>query len=156
MKKAVLLITLALSSVMVFAQRIDKNELKQLKNFLSQPAEKDATNAQALKITDLNAPATWEGVTIEGGHVTEIKWKDKKIAGVLDLSGFDNLRSVDVSRNKITSLSVAGDQMLTQLNASRNRLSEVNLDNCIALEKVSLNNNRITDIEIANTLPTTV
>lgn len=64
-----------------FAQKIDKNEMKQLKAFLSQPAVTDATNAQALKITDLNSPATWEGVTIANGHVTAIKWKDKKLAG---------------------------------------------------------------------------
>ncbi len=83
MKKAVLLITLALSSVMVFAQRIDKNELKQLKNFLSQPAEKDATNAQALKITDLNAPATWEGVTIEGATSPKSSGKTKRLPAFL-------------------------------------------------------------------------
>lgn len=133
MKKAVLLITLALSSAMVFAQKVDKNELKQLKTFLSQPAEKDATNAQALKITDLNAPSTWEGVTVENGRITEIKWKDKKLAGDLNLSGFTALRTVDVSRNKLASLSVDGDVSLTELNASRNAMTSVDFGNCAAL-----------------------
>ncbi|MDE7472887.1 MAG: hypothetical protein K2M68_04795, partial [Muribaculaceae bacterium] len=122
MKKAVLMIALALVSTSAFAQKIAKNEMKQLKAFLEQPAEKDGTNAQALKIVDMNAPATWEGVTIVDGHVTAIDWKDKKLAGDLDLSGFTQLSNVDVSRNKIASLSVAQDASLTDLNASRNQI----------------------------------
>ena len=54
MKKAVLLIAVAFRSTMAFAQNINKAELKQLKTFLAAPAEKDATNAQALKITNIN------------------------------------------------------------------------------------------------------
>ena len=46
-----------LGCMTVFAQKIDKNELKQLQAFLAQPAEKDATNAQALKIADMKAPS---------------------------------------------------------------------------------------------------
>lgn len=52
MKRVALLLAVALASVAVFAQKINKSELKQLQVFLSEPAEKDATNAQALKITD--------------------------------------------------------------------------------------------------------
>lgn len=50
MKKALLMIALMLGSVTAFAQ--NKNEVKQLQAFLSQPAEKGGTNATALKITD--------------------------------------------------------------------------------------------------------
>ncbi|MDE5959874.1 MAG: hypothetical protein K2G59_06930 [Muribaculaceae bacterium] len=65
MKKAFLMIAVALGSVTAFAQSIDKNELKQLKSFLQQPsAESGKTNAQMLKITDLNTPSAWEGVKI--------------------------------------------------------------------------------------------
>lgn len=83
MKKVALLFAVALSSLAVNAQKIDKNELKQLQAFLAAPAEKEATNAQALKIADVKSPATWEGVTVENGHVTKIEWKGKKIAGDL-------------------------------------------------------------------------
>ena len=62
MKKALLMMTLMLGCMNFFAQKIDKNELKQLNAFLSQPAEKAATNAAALGITDLKSPATWAGV----------------------------------------------------------------------------------------------
>ena len=117
MKKALLMIAIMLGSVTAFAQ-INKNEVKKLQEFLAQPAEKGGTNASQLKITDLKSPATWEGVTTSGGHVTAIEWKDKHLAGSLDLSGFTALTKVDVSRNALTSLSVDGDAALTELNRS--------------------------------------
>ena len=95
MKKALLMIAVMLGSVTAFAQNLDKNELKQLKEFLSQPsAEAGKTNAEALKIHNLNAPASWEGVTIQDGHVTAIKWSDKKLAGDFSLTGFKDRKSV--------------------------------------------------------------
>ena len=53
MKKALLLMALMVGCMSASAQKIDKNELKELQAFLSQPAEKHATNAEALKISDL-------------------------------------------------------------------------------------------------------
>ena len=150
MKKAVLLFVIALSGMVAFAQKINKNELKQLQNFLAQPAEKDASNAVALKIDNLNDPSTWEGVTVANGHVTEIKWKDRHLAGTLNLSGFSALTSVDVSRNYLTGFTATDDAALTDLNVSRNRLTSLDLTNCTALTKVSLNNNRLTEFTLGN------
>ena len=96
MKKILLMITLMLGCMTVFAQKIDKNEAKQIKAFLSQPAEKDATNAAALKVTDMNNVAAIEGIKVENGNITSIEWKDKKLAGNLNLSGFSALTKVDV------------------------------------------------------------
>ena len=149
MKKALLMIALMLGSVTAFAQ--NKNEVKQLQAFLSQPAEKGGTNATALKITDIKSPATWEGVTVANGRVTAIEWKDKHLAGTLDLSGFTALTKVDVSRNAITSISVAGDAALVELNASRNKLSTLTLDGNAALTKLTVYRNRLTDLDIAGT-----
>ena len=148
MKKIALFLALALSSMAVFAQNLNRSELKQLQNFLAQPAEKHATNAEALKITDVKTPAGWEGVTITDGRVTAIDWKGKGLAGTLDLSGFKSLAKVDVSRNRLTGIKLAGDAALSELNASRNRLSEIDLDGCGQLVKVSLNNNRITEFTL--------
>ncbi|MDE6135956.1 MAG: hypothetical protein K2F97_00590, partial [Muribaculaceae bacterium] len=130
MKKIALLLAVAISSVSLFAQSVNKGELKQLKAFLAQPAAEAATNAAALKITDQNNPSTWEGVTVAGGHITAIEWKDKKLAGVLDLSGFSALQKVDVSRNKLTGFTAKGDGALTELNVSRNRLTELSVEGC--------------------------
>ena len=119
MKKIALLLAAAISSVSLFAQSVDKGELKQLKAFLAQPAAEASTNAEALKISNQNSPATWEGITVENGHITAINWKDKKLAGTLDLSGFDALQKVDVSRNRLTGFTADGDGALTELNVSQ-------------------------------------
>ena len=52
MKKIAFILAVALGSAAAFAQ-VNKGELKQLQNFLAQPAEKAATNAEALKITNI-------------------------------------------------------------------------------------------------------
>ena len=49
MKKIALLLAVALGSAACFAQ-VNKTELKQLQNFLSQPSEKGGTNAEALMV----------------------------------------------------------------------------------------------------------
>ncbi|MDE6157247.1 MAG: hypothetical protein K2F78_03780 [Muribaculaceae bacterium] len=149
MKKIALLLAVALSSAACFAQ-VNKSELKQLQNFLAQPAEKGGTNAEALKITNVKDPSTWEGVTVVGNNVTEIKWKDKKIAGTLDLSGFKALRTVDVSRNALSGVTFNGDPVLADVNVSRNKLTEVDLSDCPMLSKVAINNNRLTEFEISD------
>lgn len=41
MKKALLIIAIMLGSVAAFAQSLDKNEAKQLKAFLSEPAKRE-------------------------------------------------------------------------------------------------------------------
>lgn len=72
-----------LGCMTVFAQKIDKNEAKQIRAFLAQPAEKDATNAAALKVSNVNDIAGIEGITVVGGHVTAIEWKDKNLPVIL-------------------------------------------------------------------------
>lgn len=117
MKKALLLIAVVTGCMTLSAQKPNKNEIRQLQQFLSQPAEKEATNAQALKITDIKNPSTWEGVTMENGRVTAIDWSDKHLAGSLDLSNFTALKKVNVSRNAITTLNVQGSTSLERIDA---------------------------------------
>ena len=150
MKKALLIIAVLLGSMTAFAQNLDKNEAKLIKAFLAEPA-KEGTNAQALKVADVNAIANIEGVTVQGGHITAIEWKDKKLGGTLNLAGFKALTKVDVSRNELTSMSVAGCTALTELNASRNKLTSIDLDNCSQLQDVAVYKNRLTEIDLNNT-----
>ena len=96
MKKLIYLLAIALTATAAYAQKVNKTELAQMQKFLSQPAKESATNAEALNITNLKNPSTWEGVTIENGHITQIDWKDKKLAGQLDLTGLNALTSVDI------------------------------------------------------------
>lgn len=150
MKKVALLIAVTLGSFTVFAQNINKNELKQLQAFLAAPAEHATTNAEALKVTNLKDPSTWEGVTVENGHVTKIDWKNKKLAGDLKLDGFTALTSVDVSRNAITSVAVTKAPAVTEINASRNKATSVDFAGCPQLTKLSVNNNRLTEFSITD------
>lgn len=53
----------------------DKAEMKALKTFLQSPSMDDATNAAALKISNMNDPASWEGVKVENGRIVSIDWK---------------------------------------------------------------------------------
>ena len=146
MKKALLMFALVLGCTTAFAQKVDKNEARQIKAFLSQTAEKDGTNANVLKVTDANNIASIEGITVENGHVTAIEWKDKHLAGDLDLSGFEALKKVDVSRNKLSSISVANATALSDFNASRNVLRSVDFTGCSNLVKIQIYKNRLTDV----------
>ena len=151
MKKSLLLIALMVGCMSASAQKFDKNELRQLQSFLSQPGEKAATNAEALKITDFKNPATWEGVTVANGRVTAIEWGDKHLAGELNLSGFKALTKVNVSRNALTSLNIDGDAAITRLDAQRNKLSGVSLDGCTGLKTLNIYKNRITEFTLTGT-----
>lgn len=123
MKKIILLFTLVLSCATVFAQNPNKNEVKLIQSFLSQKQQK-VEHAEPWNVNP-NAPATWTGVTWTGGRITAIEWKDKDLAGNLNLSGLQNLQTVDVSRNKLASINANGCANLTELNASRNNLVEL-------------------------------
>ena len=149
MKKALLLIAVMVGCMTASAQKIDKNELRQLQQFLSLPGEKHATNAEALKITDLKNPSSWEGVTVENGRITAIEWSDKHIAGSLNLSGFTALKKLNVSRNAITSLDLNGASSITRIDAQRNKISSFNFTGCSTLNTLNIYKNRITDIDLS-------
>ena len=104
MKRLLLTTALVLGSAVLFAQNYDKGEVKRLMNFLQQPSAKGDTNAARLEIPSINSPSTWKGVTWENGHVATIKWDNKDLAGMLDVSGFSGLTSIDCSRNQLTAI----------------------------------------------------
>ena len=142
--------TILLSTMMVYAQNQNSKEVKTLQAFLNQPSADGVTNAQALG-ADVSNPVTWHGVTWEGGHVSAIEWKGKKLAGVLDLSSFTGLKKLDVSKNELTGLSVQGCTALAELNASHNRLTQFNVNGCTVLAKLNIYKNRLLEIELSGT-----
>ena len=122
-----------------------------MKAFLQSPGVDDATNAAALKITNFNDPASWEGVQVENGRIVSIDWKGKRLAGNLDLSGFKALVKVDVSGNRLSGLTLASCPVLADVNASRNRLTEFSVSACPALASLNLYRNRLMDISLSDT-----
>lgn len=77
MKRVSLLLVLALGCVTTYAQKLDRNEARQLTAFLSQPAAEAQSNAQALG-ADVKNLGSIEGITIANGHVVSIELKEKK------------------------------------------------------------------------------
>ena len=94
-----------------WSQNLSKNEAKSLQAFINQPAAKGGNNGQALGFAGGNV-ASLPGITISDGHVTEIKWDNKELAGSLDLTNFPSLQKIDVSGNKLTSLTIVSPQSL--------------------------------------------
>ena len=150
MKRVFIMLAVVLGSAgMLFAQKSNQKEVKQLQNFLQQTSAKGDANYIRLGITDIQNPATWKGVVWSDGRAISIEWKDKELAGELDLTGFTALQKVDCSRNQLTGIEVSGCTALNTLNVSRNKLSELTIDNCPALVKLDCYKNRLTDLSLS-------
>lgn len=74
-----------------FAQSINKSEAKALSSFLNQTSVNGTSNASTLGI-QANNIASAPGVKVENGHVVEIDWSRKNLAGTLNLSNFPTCR----------------------------------------------------------------
>ena len=83
---------LLLGSVVLFAQKPNKMEVRNLQSFLQQKSARGDTNADRLEISSINSPMTWKGVVWNNGQVQEINWKDKDLAGELNVKGFTALQ----------------------------------------------------------------
>ena len=104
MKKTITILAILLAAGgTAYAQNLAKAEAKSLSTFLSMPAAKGGTNAEALRMTGQN-PASCPGIKIENGHVVEIDWSKHNLAGTLDLTAFTSLTNVNVSDNKLTAI----------------------------------------------------
>ena len=130
------------------AKKTNGGELASLQAFLQQPALEAATNAEALGITNLGNPASWEGVKVENGHVTEIKWDNKKLAGQLNLADMPMLSSLQLRNNRLTALTVTNCPQLTYINAGRNRLMSFNCTGTPQLQTLLLYRNRLNSIDL--------
>ena len=149
MKRVLLIVALVLGSTVLFAQKYNKNEVKQLQSFLQQKSAKGDSNADRLEIVSINTPAAWKGVTWNNGRVVSIDWQDKDLAGDINLNGFSAMQKVNLSRNKITVVDATNCSALTDMNVSRNKLSELDLTGCIALVKLDCYKNRLTEIDLS-------
>ena len=120
MKRTVLFLA-ALMTVSLSWAQLNKSEVKNLTSFLSQTAANGETNAAALGIGVKNITAA-PGLKVENGHIVEIDWSHKKLAGDLNLSGFTYLKKVNVSDNKLNTLTLANNPALYAVNAATTAL----------------------------------
>jgi hypothetical protein len=81
-------------------------------------------------------------------EVTKLYIENKNIEGELDLSDFVNLKELNCSKNKLTSLNISKCQQLEAINCSSNKLTSLNfLDNLLVKNKLtylSASNNPMT------------
>lgn len=98
---------------------------------------------------------TWVTDTAKIGNTTEsvwktkiIDWKEKDLAGYLNLDALNALTYLDVHNNKINILNVATCKKLTYLDASDNLINEINVGQCFALGNLFLANNKLNKLDI--------
>ncbi len=87
---------------------------------------------------DIDNPATWEGVSWNAdGNVESIDLSFKNLSGELDLSGFSSLKSLDLSGNEITGVTLSNCSSLEEIDCSFNKLTSLDLSDCTSLTSVT-------------------
>lgn len=112
-------------------------------------AASDLENLKGLANTDenlkklgwsLEAPDTWDGITWRyvGGtyYVEDIQLANRNLTGNLQLSNMEQLQSVTLAENSISSLEINQCAKLECVNCMENELEELSLTNCNSLWKI--------------------
>ncbi|RGB40086.1 hypothetical protein C1646_664136 [Rhizophagus diaphanus] len=81
-------------------------------------------------------------------NLNELKMTDENLEGHLDLSDFINLKKLDCSNNKLTSLNISKNEKLTEIDCSQNNLISLDLSNCSNLKSVTANCNRLNELKL--------
>jgi Leucine-rich repeat (LRR) protein len=68
-------------------------------------------------------------------------------------SRFVNLKTLNLSKNNLTSIDLSQNKNLKQLDLSYNSLTFLNLSECKELRELNLGKNQLTSVEFLNTLP---
>lgn len=147
MKKFLYSVIFLLFSSVIFGQ---VNELSNLQQFLKESNAKGVTNAEQLGINNLSDPSIWQGVVWDGKNFISIRWHKKDLTGDLDLSGFQELRELNLSNNYLLTLKADECPNLQIVDVSDNDLQELDLSNCNLLKEIFCSNNRLTSLNIQN------
>ena len=120
----------------------NEHDVERLRGFLSQNGNGAKVNSK-FKASD---PETYgvEWTEIDGEYrLTAIDWRNKKLTGVLDLSGCANLEKLDVSKNKLTSLNVDDCDALEEIDASENELTDFSPISLESVKKIDVSFNKL-------------
>lgn len=124
-------------------------ETSKIKSFLSNADDDGVTNADKLG-WDIDDYTTWNGVVFgEDGRVTSVDLVFKDLYGGIDLSGFTSLKSVDISSNYISTVTITDCTALTDLDISDNEITALDISSNTALENVNFSNNDIESIDLS-------
>lgn len=124
-------------------------ETSKIKSFLSNADDDGVTNADKLG-WNIDDYTTWNGVAFgKDGRVTSVDLVFKDLYGGIDLSGFTSLKSVDISSNYISTVTITDCTALTDLDISDNEITALDISSNTALENVNFSNNDIESIDLS-------
>ena len=86
----------------------------------------------------------------EALNVTSISVYDENIFSLEGIQYFQNLDNLSCSKNNIRNLDVSKNKALKNLDCSDNQLTSLNVINCKALKSIFCNNNMLTNLDISN------
>lgn len=131
----------------------DEDEYNSLVAFLETEAEGvGRKNGQILNSFWYNAanPETWSGVTWSDDtekKVISIDWEGEGLEGELDLSGFAELKSLNIKGNEITKINLNNDTALEEINCDDTSLTALDLSTNSGLKILYCRNNALTDLD---------
>lgn len=136
------------------AQTYNTQEVAKLKTFLIQnSAEKGKKNYEQLGVAPLDA-IDWKNVPglkwNANGRVESINWKEKKLGGDLDVSGFTDLLVMRCERNQLQSLNVAGNTKMTYLDCFNNEFKSIDISTNINLTHFCCRYNQLTKLDVTH------
>ncbi|MGP1422285.1 MAG: hypothetical protein ACTTKI_12005 [Tannerella sp.] len=136
------------------AQTYNTQEAAKLKAFLTQnSAEKGKKNYEQLGVAPLDA-IDWKNVPglkwNANGRVESINWKEKKLGGDLDVSGFTDLLVIHCERNQLQSLNVAGNTKMTYLDCFNNEFKSIDISTNINLTHFCCRYNQLTKLDVTH------
>ncbi|TCN73247.1 T9SS type A sorting domain-containing protein [Acetobacteroides hydrogenigenes] len=135
--------------------RYNSNDVAKLKSFLQQEsAISGQKNYQRIGLeVDINDPSSWPLVVWTASstnkRVESISWMRKDLAGNLDFSGLDNLKSVELTTNKIASADFSGCSKLEKIWLDENTITAINTSTLASLKRINVNYNKITQLDLS-------
>jgi hypothetical protein len=148
----------------------DENDLQKMTAFFRQ-GENEAAMKAAHDGFDIDDPATWTWRWGEGHPAWGVTWTnqnparvqriylyDMGVGGYLDLSGFDQLLSVDLSHytNFISGIDLSGCVNLQGLLLTGNELTELDVSGLTGLGYVGCADNNITSLDVSGCINLTM
>ncbi len=117
----------------------------------------DTTNIAVMKTPlGLAFDNTWveklQGVTWNTAspkRITEIKWKNRKLADSLNLDGCLSLTKLDCYENQLTSLDVTKNTALINLSCIMNQITSLDVSKNTALTELSCGFNQLTSLDVS-------
>ena len=91
----------------------------------------------------------WDYEWDEDGNLVIIRFYDKNISGILDVSIFKNLRYISCMENNITSLIVSGLENLNYIICEGNNITSLDLSGTKSLEQIRCERNNITELDLS-------